>query len=256
MVLAAILEWTHQVSLLLDDIIDHSTLRRNIQTLHTHTSTSFALGVSGHLASQLYSHLHSFPKNIQNNLLQSMVDLLQGQSTELENIAQWKLDLPAYMKIIEGKTASLFSFATQAGADLAKQPSFGKKLKEYGRLLGISFQIIDDVLDYTGDSASLGKNPGSDLQTQKISLPILLLRDELVDEERKTLYNIFSAPKTTEDDFQWVLSRIVHHDISGKSISIAREFAQQAREQLSALPRSTATELLQEITTLVTERSR
>lgn len=252
--LSSILEWLHQVSLIIDDIIDQAPMRRKVQTLHTHSSSVFALGVSTHLAIQLYSHLSSFSEEIQDITIETMVHLLIGQSSELDFVAQWDIDPDTYFRIIEGKTASLFSFAAECGAILGKKNKWRKALKEYGRLLGMAFQIVDDILDYTGDSVILGKNPGADLQAQKVSFPILLLRQALNESDKKHIFEIFTKSKTTADDFLWVSSKMSDYGIGEQCLQIAEDHVNKALAKLESLPQGTQLGLLKAIGYKITRR--
>lgn len=173
--LAAIVEFIHTSTLLHDDVVDESDLRRGRQTANALWGNAASVLVGDFLYSrsfQLMVELDSMP--VMRLLADATNQIAEGEVLQLLHVGNPETSEADYLRVIERKTAVLFSAATQlaallAGADLQTQ----KQLGEYGRNLGLAFQIADDVLDYTSDAATLGKNLGDDLAEGKATLPVI-----------------------------------------------------------------------------------
>lgn len=173
--LAAIIEFIHTSTLLHDDVVDESDLRRGRKTANALWGNAASVLVGDFLYSrsfQLMVELDSMP--VMRVLADTTNRIAEGEVLQLLHVHNPDTDENAYMDVIERKTAVLFAAATQlaallAGADAAVQA----RMRDYGMHLGLAFQIADDVLDYTGDPAALGKNLGDDLAEGKATLPLI-----------------------------------------------------------------------------------
>ena len=173
--LAAVVEFIHTATLLHDDVVDESDLRRGRATANAAFGNAASVLVGDFLYSrafQLMVELESM--TIQKVLADTTNRIAEGEVLQLLHVRNPDTDEAAYLRVIERKTAVLFAAATQLGGHLAGLGAAGEKaLFDYGMALGYAFQIADDVLDYAGDSATLGKNVGDDLAEGKAPLPLI-----------------------------------------------------------------------------------
>lgn len=183
---AAAIEFIHTATLLHDDVIDKATTRRHLPA---------AAQVYGNAAAVLagdflYSRASQMFANIGNiALLTAIADttnqLAEGEILQLLNRGKPDMDEATYLTIINRKTANLFQIAAEAAAILGEHPT--APLAAYGRHLGVAFQLIDDCLDYEGDTQDTGKKIGADFSEGKTTLPIILMLDRIAEEKRQTL---------------------------------------------------------------------
>ena len=150
--IAAAIEWLHQGTLVLDDIIDEAELRRGHSALHAATSASFATGVAAFVFARVVRCSHGMHPDIRRQVVRAAIALAEGERLELRHTHDLGLTLTRYYEIIEAKTARLFACAAAVGGLAVEAPrrQVGALLR-FGRELGLAFQIIDDLLDYEGD---------------------------------------------------------------------------------------------------------
>jgi octaprenyl-diphosphate synthase len=173
--LAAVVEFIHTATLLHDDVVDESDLRRGRRTANAVWGNAASVLVGDFLYSrsfQLMVELERMP--VMRILADTTNRIAEGEVLQLLHVRNPDTDEAAYLRVIERKTAVLFAAATQLGALLAgADEATGQKLHDYGLNLGYAFQIADDVLDYVSDAATLGKNLGDDLAEGKATLPLI-----------------------------------------------------------------------------------
>lgn len=173
--LAAVIEFIHTATLLHDDVVDGSDLRRGRATANAAFGNAASVLVGDFLYSrafQLMVELESM--TVQKVLADTTNRIAEGEVLQLLHVRNPDTDEAAYLRVIERKTAVLFAAAAQLGGHLAGIGAAGEKaLFDYGMALGYAFQIADDVLDYAGDAAALGKNLGDDLAEGKATLPLI-----------------------------------------------------------------------------------
>ncbi len=173
--LAAVVELIHTATLLHDDVVDESTMRRGRATANE------AFGNPASVLVGDFLHTRSFQMMVaagSTRVLQILSDatniIAEGEVQQLMNMHDASLDEEGYLQVIRSKTAKLFEASAQLGAVLAgSSPAVEEACAIYGQALGTAFQIIDDVLDYTGDTAEMGKNLGDDLREGKCTLPLI-----------------------------------------------------------------------------------
>ncbi|MEG2631846.1 MAG: polyprenyl synthetase family protein [Comamonas sp.] len=173
--LAAVVELIHTATLLHDDVVDESTMRRGRATANE------AFGNPASVLVGDFLHTRSFQMMVaagSTRVLQILSDatniIAEGEVQQLMNMHDASLDEDGYLHVIRSKTAKLFEASAQLGAVLAgSSPAVEEACATYGQALGTAFQIIDDVLDYTGDTAEMGKNLGDDLREGKCTLPLI-----------------------------------------------------------------------------------
>jgi len=173
--LAAVVEFIHTSTLLHDDVVDDSSLRRGNPT----ANETFGNPASVLVGDFLYSRCFQMMVDAQNmRIMQVLADatnvIAEGEVQQLMNMHNAELDEAGYLQVIRSKTAKLFEASARVGAILAgSSPEMEEICAEYGQALGTAFQVIDDVLDYTGEAAVMGKNLGDDLREGKTTLPLI-----------------------------------------------------------------------------------
>lgn len=173
--LAAVVEFIHTATLLHDDVVDDSALRRGNAT----ANETFGNPASVLVGDFLYSRAFQMMVDAQNmRVMEVLADatnvIAEGEVLQLMNMHNANLDEAGYIRVIRSKTAKLFESSARVGALLAEcTPEMEEACATYGQALGTAFQVIDDVLDYTGDVVVMGKNLGDDLREGKITLPLI-----------------------------------------------------------------------------------
>jgi geranylgeranyl pyrophosphate synthase len=224
---AALVEWLHQSSLVIDDMVDEAPRRRGVPTLHTLTSPPHAALVVGFILRRLATLSESEPARVRDCLYDAAVTLADGERLELGSSEAGDVDRTAYMHIIEAKTARLFSCAAMVGAfAVAADASHVRALGAFGKHAGIAFQIVDDALDYAGDERELGKVPGTDHTARKVTLPVLLLAEHDRCEPRELL----------DRPFFEVRQQMIHLGVPQACLDVARRHLGIASAKLAPLP--------------------
>lgn len=174
--LAVVLEFIHTATLLHDDVVDDSTLRRSRPTANTCFSNPASVLVGDFLLSRAFQIMASCGnQRAMQVLAQATNTIAEGEVLQLVHMGDASLDESGYLRVIQSKTAKLFEASTQLAAVLAgAPPELEAQCASYGQALGTAFQMIDDVLDYEGTADALGKNPGNDLREGKATLPLIL----------------------------------------------------------------------------------
>lgn len=173
--LAAVVEFIHTATLLHDDVVDESTLRRGRDTANQVFGNAASVLVGDFLYSRAFQMMVDCgDMRIMRVLADATNVIAEGEVLQLMNMHDAHLDEAAYLRVIRAKTAKLFEASTRIAALLADADANTEAVcAEYGQALGAAFQIVDDVLDYEGDAAELGKNLGDDLREGKVTLPII-----------------------------------------------------------------------------------
>jgi len=233
--LAAVVEFIHTATLLHDDVVDESDLRRGRGT---------ANAVFGNAASVLvgdYLYSRAFEMMVQADSMRTMAILsatttviAEGEVLQLLNVHDPDVTEARYMEVVRFKTAKLFEAAAQVGAVLAgATPEQETAAAAYGRHIGAAFQLIDDVLDYGGDAAALGKNVGDDLREGKPTLPLIRVM-EVGTATQRTL--VREAIVAGDGDFDQVVAAIRATDALAHTRACAQKEADAARAALADYP--------------------
>jgi octaprenyl-diphosphate synthase len=174
--LAAVIEFIHTATLLHDDVVDESTLRRGRPTANEAFGNPASVLVGDFLYSRAFQMmLDAHDMRVMEILAEATNVIAEGEVLQLMNMHDATLDEAAYLRVIRSKTAKLFEASTRLAAVLAKAPAaVEESCAIYGQALGTAFQVIDDVLDYAGDASETGKNLGDDLREGKTTLPLIL----------------------------------------------------------------------------------
>lgn len=174
--LAAVVEFIHTATLLHDDVVDESTLRRGRPTANESFGNAASVLVGDFLYSRAFQMmLDAQDMRVMEVLAEATNVIAEGEVLQLMNMGDASLDEQAYLQVIRSKTAKLFEASTRLAAILSGAPrDLEEACATYGQALGTAFQVVDDVLDYAGDAAETGKNVGDDLREGKATLPLIL----------------------------------------------------------------------------------
>tara|TARA_Y100000741_G_scaffold358059_1_gene336698 strand:+ start:190 stop:1218 length:1029 start_codon:yes stop_codon:yes gene_type:complete len=238
--LAASVEFIHAATLLHDDVIDKSNKRRGLKTANSIWGNKVSVLVGDFLFSRAFQLMAKYGNDaILKVLADTSVVISEGEILELSNDKDPKINENIYLEVINGKTASLFSAACQVGA-MSAQTSSEKveALKSFGTNFGISFQLIDDAIDYSSTSFNLGKNTGDDFKEGKVTLPIILayLRSNNSEKEfwKKTIENL----NQNKDDFEKAIFIIKKYNCIEDTVKRAKHFASIAKDSLGTFENS------------------
>ncbi len=186
--LAAIIEFIHTATLLHDDVVDDSDLRRGKETAHAVWGNAASVLVGDFLYSRSFQMMVGVDSmRVMKDLANTTNTIAEGEVEQLLNMHDPEVSQQRYFSVIEKKTARLFEAACQLGAVLTGREDLAKALATFGRELGTAFQVADDVLDYSADADKLGKNSGDDLAEGKVTLPLILCREQAGEEDRKLI---------------------------------------------------------------------
>jgi octaprenyl-diphosphate synthase len=189
--LAAVVEFIHTATLLHDDVVDESSLRRGNAT----ANVTFGNPASVLVGDFLYSRAFQMMVDVRSMAIMAVMSdatnvISEGEVMQLMNMHNAELDESGYLQVIRSKTAKLFEASARVGAILAgATPELEATCAHYGQALGTAFQVVDDVLDYTGDAAVMGKNLGDDLREGKTTLPLIAAMQRGNAEQRKVVKN-------------------------------------------------------------------
>ncbi|MCP5369706.1 MAG: polyprenyl synthetase family protein [Rickettsiaceae bacterium] len=213
--LATSIEFIHMATLLHDDVVDGSTLRRFIPTANSLWGDKASILVGDFLFSQSFKLIVSTQNQRALEILSNSSSIIsEGEVAQLSKLKEKKIiTKDEYYKLIQAKTAELFSAACEVGAVVAGHNKEAEFFKEFGLQLGIAFQISDDSLDYFGKSDKLGKNLGDDFYEGKVTLPLIILSHKLSHEEHQQLVSMINSDIRTAKDFMWVKTQLENHQI-------------------------------------------
>ena len=251
---AAIIEFIHTATLLHDDVVDASDLRRGQDTANSVWGNEAAVLVGDFLYSRAFEMMvdvHSL--DVMSILATTTNRIAEGEVMQLLNVNEPDITEAQYIEVIEAKTARLFQAATELGAVLAGQPTEVRlALASYGMHLGTAFQIADDVLDYQSDSGTMGKNIGDDLGEGKTTLPLIYaMRDG---DSAQAALVADAIRQGGLDQLAAVMEVVSKTDALAKSIHRASESADAAVEALSVVPQSKHRDALARIARYSVER--
>lgn len=236
--LAAIIEFIHTATLLHDDVVDESDLRRGQQSAHAVWGNAASVLVGDFLYSRSFQMMVGLNSmRVMEVLADTTNTIAEGEVQQLLNMGDPEVNQQRYMQVIENKTAKLFEAACKLAAIISGQPKeVEEALAKYGNRLGSAFQIADDVLDYKGEAGTMGKNAGEDLAEGKPTLPLILARERCNEKERELLDEAIRAGGA--DDLNPVLAIIEKTDSINSAMEIGRTHASEARQAIGILPES------------------
>ena len=232
--LAAIIEFIHTATLLHDDVVDDSDLRRGKETAHAVWGNAASVLVGDFLYSRSFQMMVGVDSmRVMEDLANTTNTIAEGEVEQLLNLYDPEVSQQRYFSVIEKKTARLFEAACQLGAVLTGREDLATALATFGRELGTAFQVADDVLDYSADADKLGKNSGDDLAEGKVTLPLILCREQAGEEDRKLIDE--SIRKGDLGQIHRITSLIRDSGALDQAIQVAHERANAALAAIAPL---------------------
>ena len=255
--LAACVELIHAATLMHDDVIDKGQIRRGKKTLNNIWGNQSSILVGDYLLSRCFEMMvEDGNLEILKLLSSTSAEISQGEVLQLQHKSEIDILEETYLKIISTKTAALFSTSTKLGAILANKENKEKDALEfYRKNLGLTFQIADDTLDYNSELKLFGKKIGNDFYEGKITLPVILLSQQINNIEKQSLKDIFKKNKRSENDLKFTLDLILKYKIIKQCYKKAEYFINLASNSLSIFPDSEEKRVLENLTTFSLERS-
>ena len=255
--LAACVELIHSATLLHDDVIDESELRRGVKTANSVWGNQSSILVGDYLLSRCFEMMvEDGDLEVLKLLSSTYSKIAQGEVLQLQHKGEADLLEETYIDIINLKTASLFSAATKTGACLSGSNEKEKKaLESYGRNLGLAFQIADDALDFYAKEKLFGKEIGKDFFEGKVTLPMIIIFQKGNEEEKKFLNEIMKKEKRSEKDFNNTLYLINKYKAVEATFKKAEYFVNVSYDSLAIFPDNEDKKILQNLTSFSLNRS-
>ncbi|WP_072824692.1 octaprenyl diphosphate synthase [Modicisalibacter ilicicola] len=252
--LATLIEFMHTSTLLHDDVVDESSMRRGKQTANEHWGNAPSVLVGDFLYSRSFQMMVEVGSmRVMEILSAATCTIAEGEVLQLTNIGNPDIDEAAYFETIQGKTAMLFEAASHSGAVLADASTEQEEaLRLYGRYLGLAFQLIDDLLDYQGDAGTMGKNVGDDLAEGKPTLPLIEAMNRGSAEQTQLIRRVIR--KGGLDQLDEVMAIVNDTGALDYTRRRAEEMADLALAQLDLLPESRYRETMAELARLAVDR--
>lgn len=233
--LAGVIEFLHTSTLLHDDVVDKSDLRRGRATANAKWGNAPSVLVGDFLYARSFEmmvQLASLP--VMQIIANATRVIAEGEVLQLTKVRDASTTEEIYMEVIRGKTAMLFEASTHSAATLANAPSKqSEALRQYGDKLGIAFQLVDDLLDYQGDAESLGKNVGDDLAEGKPTLPLIVTMRQGTEEQASLVRKAIQQGGT--DNFETIRQAVQDSGALAYTAQLAQDFAEQAIRCLDSL---------------------
>ncbi|MNM77257.1 Octaprenyl-diphosphate synthase [compost metagenome] len=253
--LAATIEFLHTSTLLHDDVVDKSSLRRGRSTANALWGNAPSVLVGDFLYARSFEmmvELGSLP--VMQVISQATRVIAEGEVLQLSKVRDASTTEEIYMEVIRGKTAMLFEASTHSAALLSgASAAQAEALRSYGDALGIAFQLVDDLLDYRGDAATLGKNVGDDLAEGKPTLPLIYTMREGTAEQAALVRKAIQQGGI--EDLEGILAAVEASGALDYTAQLARDYAARAIACLEALPPSEYRDALVELTEFAVART-
>ncbi|WP_426033411.1 polyprenyl synthetase family protein [Cypionkella sp. TWP1-2-1b2] len=254
--LAATVEFIHTATLLHDDVVDESARRRGRPTANLLWDNKSSVLVGDYLFARAFQ-LMVEPANLRvlDILANASATIAEGEVLQLTAAQDLATTEDIYLQVVRGKTAALFSAATESGAEIAGgTPAQVKALFDYGDALGIAFQIVDDLLDYGGSAAVIGKNTGDDFRERKLTLPVIKAVAKADAEERAFWVRVIEKGQQSDGDLEHALALMANHGAMDAARADALAWAARAQAALQALPDHPLRAMLSDLAAYVVER--
>ena len=247
--LATSVEFMHTATLLHDDVVDESDLRRGKKTARLIWGNQASVLVGDYLLGQAFKMMVETGSLEALGILSDASSIIaEGEVLQLAAANNTSTTEDAYMQVIDAKTAALFSAAAEVGGVVAERPDEEKAaLASYGRNLGIAFQLVDDALDYSGKEAEIGKTVGDDFREGKITLPVVLSYRRGDALEQKFWKRTLEDSDQTDDDLKYAIKLMEKHNAINETKDRARHYGTIARDALDIFPDSKHKQALLEV---------
>lgn len=234
--MAAVIEMLHMATLVHDDIVDDSRLRRGIETVQSKYGKDYAVYLGDYLFCQCFMMLsaHAYTRENLQDISKAIMKICMGEIRQFRFRYDANMTLKNYLRIISGKTAALFAMSFYAGAfESGCSMKFCKQLGHIGYDLGMAFQIVDDLLDYNGDSEKLGKSAQRDLQRGFYTLPLLYAMETPAGAK---IAKGLAESSLSERDVTGILSLVQESGSVVRARKVADRYTKRAMQRIEALP--------------------
>lgn len=244
--LAAVVEMMHMATLVHDDIVDDSKLRRGNETVQSKYGKDYAVYIGDYLFCKCFKILSENSSlkaiNVDSN---SMTRICFGEIEQLNSRFDTRITVKSYLKRIASKTAELFSLSLYTGATSSScSDELSRRFWNIGHNIGMAFQIIDDILDYSGSQHILGKSPANDLRQGILTLPVLYA----IAEKDQAFNRLIRQEQYSDQDIKEIVEYVRKSDALDKCIHLAKRYSDKAVRIISTLPENENKEVLMEIT--------
>lgn len=256
--LAACVEFIHTATLLHDDVVDESSLRRGMASANAVFGNKASVLVGDFLFARSFQLMTDDGSlKVMNILSSASATIAEGEVLQMSTQNDLSTRIDQYLEVIHGKTAALFAAACRVGAVVADlEGAEEHALESYGTNLGMAFQLVDDALDYAADQARLGKTVGDDFREGKITLPVLAAYAAGSEEDRAFWHRVIEESEQKPEDLDHALRLIEQTGAIRITLDRATEYATAAREALSIFPPSRLRQLLQDTASYTINRLR
>lgn len=254
--LAAAVEFIHSATLLHDDVVDESSMRRGKKSANVVWGNASSVLVGDFLFARSFNLMvETGDIQVLDILARAASVIAEGEVMQLAAANDAETSRERYMEIIAAKTAALFAAAARSGAVAAGRPGAeANALETFGRELGLAFQLVDDALDYGGLTHAMGKNTGDDFKEGKVTLPVVFAR-EAGDEAERAFWRRVMGGDRQDDDFHRAVALMRRHNAMGQTIDAARAHAESARAALLTLPDNAYRDALADLPDFVVDRA-
>jgi octaprenyl-diphosphate synthase len=255
--LAACVEFIHTATLLHDDVVDESLLRRGQDSANAVWGNQASVLVGDFLFSRAFELMvEDGSLEVLGILSRASAVIAEGEVLQLVTTNDTATDEDAYLEVIRCKTATLFAAAAEIGAVVAERPAVEQQaLADYGMNLGIAFQLIDDVLDYSALQAKLGKTVGDDFREGKMSLPVVLAFSQGDTEERGFWTRTLERMEQDEHDLDRAIALLHKYGALDETAARARHYAERAKRSLAAFPEAPVRDAMMEAVDFAVDRA-
>ncbi len=247
--LAACVEFIHTATLLHDDVVDESLLRRGMSSANSVFGNKASVLVGDFLFARAFQLMVSDGSlKVLGILSQAAATIAEGEVLQLVTQNDLSTDEEQYLAVIRGKTAALFTAACQVGAVVAERPADEEQaLADYGSNLGMAFQLVDDALDYAADQAKLGKTVGDDFREGKVTLPVLAAYHAGSVDDRAFWRRTIETSEQTDADLDHAMALMAASGAIRTTLDYATRFAQGAQASLAVFPRGPFRDALMDV---------
>ena len=254
--LAAAVEFIHSATLLHDDVVDESELRRGQKPANLIWGNSASILVGDFLFARAFNLMVETGSMDALGILSNASSVItEGEVQQLAALRDVNMTEAAYMEVISAKTAALFAAATEVSPVISGRPETERvALRNYGLKLGLAFQLVDDALDYGGFESALGKSVGDDFREGKMTLPVIRALAKADTQEAEFWHRVIVEHKQSEVDLETAVSLLRKAGALDATMDMAREFSRDAREALSVFPESLWRNTFQDLADFVVDR--
>ncbi len=254
---ATVMEYMHTATLLHDDIVDGAKLRRGKPSANQVFGNDVSVLVGDYMfAKAIYVLAVYGGEEVLKVSARTVQDMAEGELLQLEKIGDISITEEDYFDIIYRKTASLLATCCEVGAIVGgAERAKREAMRKYGEFIGYAFQLIDDAFDYISSEEQIGKPSGNDIREGKVTYPLLSILKELSEEERDRVANILNSVNPSKEDVEFVRHTVLERGGDRKTVALAKNYVERAKECLQFIEDSNLKKALEEIADFIVERT-